>query len=52
MELSADSGLTLNVYTAEADSASQHALDLLASWTATLADEHQSQAAAATRPGS
>jgi transcriptional regulator with XRE-family HTH domain len=38
MELSADSGLTLNVYTAEAGSASQQALDLLASWTATPAD--------------
>jgi hypothetical protein len=36
MELSADNGLTLTVYTAEADSASQQALDLLASWTATL----------------
>jgi transcriptional regulator with XRE-family HTH domain len=51
MELSADSGLTLNVHTAEADSTSQHALDLLASWTATLADE-QSQAADAARPSS
>jgi len=36
MELSADNGLTLTVYTAESDSASQQALDLLASWTATL----------------
>jgi len=35
MEIAADSGLTLNVYTAEAGSASQQALDLLASWTAT-----------------
>jgi transcriptional regulator with XRE-family HTH domain len=35
MELSDHSGLTLNVYTAEAGSASQQALDLLASWTAT-----------------
>lgn len=35
MELSADSGLTMTVYTAEAGAASQEALDLLASWTAT-----------------
>lgn len=36
MELSADSGLTMTVYSAEADSSSQRALGLLASWTATL----------------
>jgi hypothetical protein len=36
MDLSADAGLNLTVYTAEAGSASQQALDLLASWTATL----------------
>jgi transcriptional regulator with XRE-family HTH domain len=36
MELSADFGLTMTVYTAEAGSASQEALDILASWTATL----------------
>jgi transcriptional regulator with XRE-family HTH domain len=35
MELAADGGLTLNIYTAEDGSASQQALDLLASWTAT-----------------
>ncbi len=35
MELSSDSGLTFYAYTAEAGSASQQALDLLASWTAT-----------------
>ena len=35
MELSADAGLTISVFTAEAGSASQQALDLLASWTAT-----------------
>ena len=35
MELSADSGPHLHVYTAEPGSASQQALDLLASWTAT-----------------
>jgi transcriptional regulator with XRE-family HTH domain len=38
MELPADAGLNLTVYTAEAGSASQQALDLLASWTATLDD--------------
>jgi hypothetical protein len=36
MELAADAGLNLTVYTAEAGSASQQALDILASWTATL----------------
>jgi hypothetical protein len=36
MEVSADAGLTMTVYSAEAGSASQQALDLLASWTATL----------------
>jgi transcriptional regulator with XRE-family HTH domain len=36
MELGADAGLNLTVYTAEAGSASQQALDILASWTATL----------------
>jgi transcriptional regulator with XRE-family HTH domain len=35
MELSADSGLTMTIYTADADSACQQALDLLASWAAT-----------------
>jgi hypothetical protein len=39
MELSADGGVTLNVCTAEAGSASHHAPDRLASWTATLADD-------------
>jgi transcription regulator MmyB-like protein len=36
MDLAADAGLNLTVYTAEAGSASQQALDILASWTATL----------------
>jgi hypothetical protein len=35
MDLSADSGLTISVYTAEAGSAAQQALDLLGSWAAT-----------------
>jgi hypothetical protein len=50
MELSADSGLTLNVYTAAAGSTSQETLDLLASWTATLGEGHRATDAA--RPGS
>jgi hypothetical protein len=36
LELSADSGLTMLVYTAEPESASADALSLLASWAATL----------------
>jgi transcriptional regulator with XRE-family HTH domain len=35
LELAADSGLTIAVYTAEPGSRSQQSLDLLASWTAT-----------------
>jgi len=35
MELPADAGLNLSVYTAEPESSAQQALDLLASWTAT-----------------
>jgi hypothetical protein len=35
MEVPADTGLTISIYTAEPGSRSQHALDLLASWTAT-----------------
>jgi transcriptional regulator with XRE-family HTH domain len=35
MELSADTGLTISAYSAEPGSASQQALDLLGSWTAT-----------------
>ena len=35
MELSADAGLTVAVYSAEPGSRSQRGLDLLASWTAT-----------------
>jgi len=37
MELPADNGLTIGVYSAEPDSRAQQALDLLASWTATPA---------------
>lgn len=34
MDLSADAGLRINVYTPEPDSPEQQALSLLASWTA------------------
>jgi hypothetical protein len=36
LELPADPGLTMVTYTAEPGSASQEALDFLASWAATL----------------
>jgi hypothetical protein len=36
LELRADAGLTLLTYTAEPGSKSEEALNLLASWTATL----------------
>jgi transcriptional regulator with XRE-family HTH domain len=39
MELSADAGLAMSVYTAEPGSTSEEALNLLASWTATLDQE-------------
>ncbi len=39
LQLSADNGLTINVYTAEASSRSQEALQLLGSWAATPDDE-------------
>jgi hypothetical protein len=35
MELAADDGMTISVYSAEPESRSQQALDLLASWAAT-----------------
>jgi hypothetical protein len=42
MELTADSGLRLNAYTAEPGTPSQEALNLLASWTApSLADRQE-----------
>lgn len=41
MDLSADSGLSLLVYTAEPGSASEDALRLLASWAATLEQEER-----------
>lgn len=55
MELVADPGLTIFVYTAEAGSKSQEALDLLASWTATPDEEsthadHEEQPRDRSRP--
>jgi transcriptional regulator with XRE-family HTH domain len=41
MDLAPDTGLNISVYTAEPGSASQQALDLLASWSATPADGAQ-----------
>jgi transcriptional regulator with XRE-family HTH domain len=46
MDLSADSGLSLLIYTAEPGSASGDALRLLASWAATLEQEEQTEQAA------
>jgi MmyB-like transcription regulator ligand binding domain/Helix-turn-helix domain len=46
MELSGED-LTMLVYTAEPNSPSQHALDLLASWAATLDQEHHNREASA-----
>jgi hypothetical protein len=43
LELVADPGLSMYVYTAEAGSKSEEALNLLASWAATL-DEEDSDA--------
>jgi transcriptional regulator with XRE-family HTH domain len=48
MELTADQGLRLNAYSAEPGSPSQDALNVLASWTATLDQQEQPQAARAT----
>src|ERR1700689_1541945 len=45
MELVADPGLILNGYSAEPGSASQDALNLLASWAATTDREQQAQTA-------
>jgi transcriptional regulator with XRE-family HTH domain len=49
-ELPADPGLTMLVYTAEAASPTQDALDLLASWAATLDPAAQGPAAIAAPP--
>ena len=44
MELAADAGLRLAVFTAEPGSRSEEALSLLASWAATPEHDHQSSA--------
>jgi transcriptional regulator with XRE-family HTH domain len=51
MELSADDGLTMSVYSAEPDSRSQQAVDLLASWAATPAQADALDAPDPARPG-
>ncbi|MFF3380451.1 helix-turn-helix transcriptional regulator [Streptomyces sp. NPDC002680] len=43
LELTADAGLTLVIFTAEQGSSSQHALDLLASWASTPAERERDQ---------
>ncbi|MCT9137621.1 helix-turn-helix transcriptional regulator [Streptomyces violarus] len=57
LELPSDPGLMLFIYTAEPGSSSQHALDLLASWAATLAQQEQDgqaqpQSKRSSHPGS
>jgi hypothetical protein len=47
LELPADAGLTVITYTAEPGSASQQALDFLASWAATLDQLDQPETAQA-----
>ena len=44
IELRADTGLTILTYTAEPGSRSEEALNLLASWTATLDEAEPSNA--------
>jgi hypothetical protein len=44
LDLSADSGLVIVAYTAEPGSKSAEALDLLASWTATLDEADEADA--------
>jgi hypothetical protein len=52
MELPGEPGLTMNVYTAPAGSASAERLALLATWAATVdADESAAVTAAATTEG-
>jgi transcriptional regulator with XRE-family HTH domain len=50
MELRADPGLTLLVYTAEVGSTTQDALNLLATWSATFEQINDSQAARVSEP--
>jgi hypothetical protein len=46
LELAADTGLVINVYTAEPGSETEQALNLLGTWAATLAEEHATVSAA------
>jgi hypothetical protein len=50
--MSADSGLTISVYTAEPGSRSQEALDLLGSWAATPHEQPTREADGARPIGS
>jgi transcriptional regulator with XRE-family HTH domain len=52
MELSADTGLTVSIYSAEPGSRSQQALDLLASWTAAPAEQPAPETDSAPSPSS
>jgi transcriptional regulator with XRE-family HTH domain len=52
MELPADTGLTISVYSAEPGSRSEQALDLLASWTATPAEQPSTDRDSAPSPSS
>jgi hypothetical protein len=52
MKLSADAGLTMAVYTAEPGSSSHDALNLLASWAATLDPGRGGQRGGETLTGS
>ena len=52
MELSADDGMTLSVYTAEPGSASQQALDILASWAASTSNDAAASAVGTGEPHS
>jgi MmyB-like transcription regulator ligand binding domain len=51
MQLSADAGVTISVYSAEPGSRSQEALDLLASWIATPDEQPVRAADDAPRAG-
>ena len=50
MDVDADDGLSVAIFTAEPGSASQQALDLLASWTATPATTGDANARGAHDP--
>jgi hypothetical protein len=52
LELRADAGLTLLTYTAEPGSKSEEALNLLASWTATLDQAEPARLTEEAYPGS